>query len=638
MRKFLPIVLLLLCACGDPPNGLQPNLSKNMQDTATGDLSPAVAPANLRQPNAGNVAICTKDQAFTLSTSAIHFGKVGLGKHQARSVQLSYAGNCAMPITLSLTGSARFSVKILGQTLLTDHSQAAFNLPGQKLEIYVQFTPSTAAPQAGELRISAGKLVQTLNLDGNPADATKPDPPPDPPLVACIALESPTQIDFGSVVKGKQAWININVSSCGNAPLVVTGIALTTASAQGQFSFDFSEFMVDPQINCTAVDQKNGPSPLKTCVIPAGKVATFLAIYAPTHVSPPSDVKNPKSPPIADTAVVSILSNADHVAKFTMKGVGLAPPPPVVQVACAAVAKVKQGQAVIPQTLLELDAAASVPPTGSTITTYKWSVKQPLGSNQPLLPSPDVANPTLQANVVGTYTFCLSVWSSDGSKSCKDACIDVYVFPANAIHVELLWDTPADADQTDWQGADVDLHFGHLPGKGPDLDCDSQPDVWFDNSADCFWFAKAPTWGPVDSKAADDPTLDLDDTTGAGPENLNVDQPEIGAGYAIGVHYWDDHKMGTSLATVSIFIQGNLVNKIEKTPMDRADMWYVGKLNWPNTLVGGTLPPLQLCYQSGDVCMGAKMWQATGDLCMTHCYVNKTFYGLTDTTIPPQCK
>ncbi len=481
--------------------------------------------------------------------------------------------------------------------------------------------------------ITAGALAQTVNLDGNPPDSTKPDPTPDPPLVPCIALKSAIQLDFGGVVKGKQAWINVKIASCGNAPLVLTGISLATATAKGQFSFDFSQFMVDPQIDCTDVDQKNGPSSLKTCVIPPGKVATFLVIYAPTHVSPPSIINDPKSAPIADAAVVSILSNADKVAKFSMIGIGLEPPPPVELPGCAlAVAKVKQGQTVIPQTLLELDGTASVPAKNSTIVKYKWTVKQPVGSNQPLVPNADVANPTLQANVVGTYTFCLSVVASDGGKVCKDDCIDVYVFPSNAIHVELLWDTPADSNPADTQGSDVDMHFGHLPGKGPDLDCDGQPDVWFDNSSDCFWFAKSPKWGPDDSKTGDDPTLDLDDTNGAGPENLNMDQPEIGMSYALGVHYWNDHKMGESLATVSVFIQGALVTKFAKTPINPADMWYVGKLNWPNTLIGGTLPPFEQCHQSGNAC--GQMWQATGDFCVTHCYVNKVFYGLTDTSVP----
>ncbi len=146
MVKVLPMILLILFSCGDPEDGMPTWHAASIADAAQAQVSDAgtaihseiasdVPPANLRQPTVEKVPICTKDQAFTLSTSAIYFGKVAPGKHQARAVQLTYAGDCAMPIVLSLSGSDRFTVKILGQTLLTGHWQDAYNLPQQTLEI-----------------------------------------------------------------------------------------------------------------------------------------------------------------------------------------------------------------------------------------------------------------------------------------------------------------------------------------------------------------------------------------------------------------------------------------------------------------------------------------------------------------------
>ena len=169
-------------------------------------------------------------------------------------------------------------------------------------------------------------------------------------------------------------------------------------------------------------------------------------------------------------------------------------------------------------------------PGAPKIDKYKWTVKQPPGSNQPLLPNAKFPNPTLLANAAGEYTFCLEVVDANGTKSCQQTCKTVLVVPNNAVHVELLWDTPADPDQTDtgpMAGADLDLHFSHELAFGPDIDCDGAGDPWFSNPFDCFWYNANPNqWGSMSPAKKDDPHLDLDDTDGAGPENLNLEEPE----------------------------------------------------------------------------------------------------------------
>jgi len=273
-------------------------------------------------------------------------------------------------------------------------------------------------------------------------------------------------------------------------------------------------------------------------------------------------------------------------------------------------------------------------------------VKQPPGSNQPLLPNAKFPNPTLLANAAGEYTFCLEVVDANGTKSCQQTCKTVLVVPNNAVHVELLWDTPADPDQTDtgpMAGADLDLHFAHELAFGPDLDCDGAGDPWFSNPFDCFWYNANPIqWGSMSPAKKDDPRLDLDDTDGAGPENLNLEEPEGTAAaptyYSVGVHYWNDHGFGTSYATVKIYMQGATVVAYPKTKMDPLDMWYVGKINWPNQLLGEAAAPVTTCYQTGDQCLfltdpqnpkAGKMWKPAtapnADFCMTKCYINQSF-------------
>ncbi len=297
------------------------------------------------------------------------------------------------------------------------------------------------------------------------------------------------------------------------------------------------------------------------------------------------------------------------------------------------VIEVLEGDVVVPQTVLHLKGDQSVAGPGATIAGYKWTVKQPSGSQQTLKPSAAVADPTFFVPTSGTYEICLNVTDSNGLPACAEACVKVLVVLDNAVHIELLWDTPADPDQTDTgpkAGADLDLHFAIDLAKGADTDCDGAPDPWFNNPFDCFWFNAAPQWGQADPTVLDDPTLAMDDTDGAGPENLNLAQPEgtpdLPRWYAMGVHYKNDNGFGVSNATITVSLFGGVALKIEKIPLNPLDMWFVAKLNWPNQLTGTSTPPIGMCFQTtgskpGDVCAGnAKMWQPKGEWCITPNY------------------
>lgn len=99
--------------------------------------------------------------------------------------------------------------------------------------------------------------------------------------------------------------------------------------------------------------------------------------------------------------------------------------------------------------------------------------------------------------------------------------------------------------------------------------------------------------------------------------------------YDIGVHYWNDHGFGASFATVRVYIGPTLAFQATNVEMHPLDMWAVGKLHVPNAFSGGTEPPVQTCFQSGDACLakklpgapkGGKMWQPSGASCITPCY------------------
>lgn len=248
-----------------------------------------------------------------------------------------------------------------------------------------------------------------------------------------------------------------------------------------------------------------------------------------------------------------------------------------------AILVVGEGDVVAPQTVLHLYGDQSYAPAGG-IESWEWTVEQPEGSVSTFVPSATVPNPTFEANVVGAYTFRLNVVDEVGRDACEEAVAEVLVLPTQDLHVELLWTTPADADPSDQgpaAGADLDLHLLHANAPGdpaaPDVDGDGQPDPWFDSPWDCYWFNAAPDWGPDGPEG--DPSLDRDDVDGAGPENTNLDSPEAGITYRIGVHYWDDHAHGESTATVRVWLHGLLVWEVVSAPLVRKDLWYVGRID-----------------------------------------------------------
>ena len=205
-----------------------------------------------------------------------------------------------------------------------------------------------------------------------------------------------------------------------------------------------------------------------------------------------------------------------------------------------------------------------------------FAVDQPIGSQSSFIPSDAFPNPTFEANVAGEYTFYLEVWDEKGKKSKFPWKMSVMVLPADSLHIELLWHTPADPDEMDEgpeAGADMDLHFALETGNG-------QPEPWFNQPFDVFWFNAHPNWGSMDPTVDDDPGLDRDDTDGAGPENLNLDAPANGATYRVGVHYWHDHDYGDSLATVRIYIYGALVAEFADVNLTHHDLWDVATIHW----------------------------------------------------------
>lgn len=238
-------------------------------------------------------------------------------------------------------------------------------------------------------------------------------------------------------------------------------------------------------------------------------------------------------------------------------------------------------------------------PAVETITNrphWRWVAKQPSLSKSRFIPSDDYAAPSMELNVAGDYVFELHAWEEAEGLPEIVWTQRISVISGPGIHIELLWVTPNDEDETDegaQAGSDLDLHFVHRKyavGAGYDGDGDGIDDPWFNNPFDVFWFTPQPNWGALDQLANDDPSIDRDDRDGSGPENINLVVPESGAVYGIGVHYWSDNGFGDAYATVRTYVDGLLID--ERTQhMSNRDMWDVGTLDWPSGVFTPTLRP-----------------------------------------------
>ena len=201
-------------------------------------------------------------------------------------------------------------------------------------------------------------------------------------------------------------------------------------------------------------------------------------------------------------------------------------------------------------------------------------------------------------DLAGTYTAELRVRDNLGlnSESCGNAAVVTIVArPREAIHIQLTWDTPGDQDLADGTGADLDLHLLHPYAQ-----------TWGQRGQidpyDCFFLNGTPDWGQTGNES-DNPTLDIDNFTGGGPENISLSEPEnttaLGGTYQVGVHYYSSvdretlFDYGPSNARLRVYIRGELAWDFTDANVAGGDnpglqemtstghFWNAAEVSWP---------------------------------------------------------
>lgn len=243
----------------------------------------------------------------------------------------------------------------------------------------------------------------------------------------------------------------------------------------------------------------------------------------------------------------------------------------------------------LPLDRIRLTAAESIAYDDKTIASYSWSlVRKPADSGTTLSQNATSLTNELYLDLAGEYIVELEVTDNEDVRSCAAARMTVRATANEDIHIQLVWDTPNDPDQFDSSGSDVDLHLLHPQG------------VWNDDPYDCFWQNLIPDWGQsrpagIDSLDCerdssrqgchDDPSLDIDDVDGWGPENINLNNPENNSRYAVGIHYFSDHSYGVSYATTRIYVGGILRAEYRRQRLLHNEFWYVADIDWPSAAI-----------------------------------------------------
>ncbi len=195
-------------------------------------------------------------------------------------------------------------------------------------------------------------------------------------------------------------------------------------------------------------------------------------------------------------------------------------------------------------------------------------------------------------DLAGEYTIKLTVTDDQGLTSTNAGTLTFSAIPGDALHIQMSWD----ADATD---VDLWLQRG---GNGTFCDRFTQAEVdqvrgsqqppGQNSQTYCYWGncpdgvdmnADGQICDPDDGGLCEDAYLDIDNTSGFGPENINIESPIDGT-YNVGIHYFAGGLRGapTLNSFVKIFVNGALRLDLSNQLRNVNDIWRIAQVNWVN--------------------------------------------------------
>lgn len=447
-------------------------------------------------------------------------------------------------------------------TLKPYNEQLALSSPADyELPLEVVYRPLGANADSGTLRIISNDLrtpapgddargVTTIDVRAN-ADA------------ACIIVDDLVK-NFGQVPVLQSARQLLVIESCGTEDLSLSAIRITTNSGDQEYELDLASLDIDGngELDEPLVLRPGQTYQLPIDYIPLGEGTDrgTLTLYSNDPVQPELEV----------SLVARGSEGQCPTAKLSarVRSAGAIP---------------SQTIATAPLQYVILDARDSEDEDGQVVD-WRWEViKAPddfvidrtLAAN-PTQEDPgneDTSRREIRLLLAGSYEIGVKAVDNEGFESCNQATVRIVATPNEKILVELTWTNPEDNDELDKIGADVDLHFAKM---GPGVWFQAPYDIYYLNTNSGAGSENNGLWNP------ESPSLDIDDTDGGGPENVQLNDPDDCQWYAIGAHYFSQ-RFGTAYATVRIYINGaEVYSSLNKPLTDGGQFWDVARIHWPS--------------------------------------------------------
>ena len=510
----------------------------------------------------GTISLATQElrgRVF-VNPNPIDFGRVPEGEIAQEQVQIQNIGTSELTISnlTVISPSGEFAVPAEALQQVQGYELGAAGEEGDTFTFELEYAPETAG-------YDDGVLVVRSNDPSNPefrvpiqANGAEP----------CIRVSHEEGYNFGQRLilrTHEEVFTVTNCSSAANGEtLVVDSIGFTdelfaSSPAFGLDALPAFPLDLDPQ-----------------------ETATFVVVYSP-------EVEDQ-----TDRALLRVVSNDEIKTPLDIEitGIGSDNQCPTAVATCTvrdSGAPPSSELSVLPLDILDCTASASSDPDDDgSIVEYIWEVLERPDGSTATFDDAGAVDTAFFVDLAGRYVFQLNLVDDKGAEACEPARVTVVSTPDEDIHVQLVWHTPADVDETDTgfgAGTDIDLHLLHPNG------------CWEERPWDCHWRETEPNWGDT-ARTDDDPSLDIDDTDGAGPENINLNNPEDGIIYRVGVHYYNDHGYGTSVATLRLYLYGTVVFEQEKELTARGQFWDVAGIAWPSgeiTVIDATYPDVPTC-------------------------------------------
>jgi len=254
-----------------------------------------------------------------------------------------------------------------------------------------------------------------------------------------------------------------------------------------------------------------------------------------------------------------------------------------------------------PDQTIDAGTLVNLTATATGLSGFSWRiVNQPAGagSSAEWTPNPPNAQTVgFRPYIVGVYTLEASARDGGGA---LQTCVTNITARAHGLRVEVTWDGAGDVDVHLHNAVSSSPWFGGTSGGNPN-------DCYYENCIP----PPIPSWSSVPGPAPWGASLDVDNITANGPENVNVATPALSSDYTISIHNWSD--AAGRVATVKVFC--GLTAGVTPTQVftSRAltgntsgdcstnDFWRVARVNFQSAGVC-TITPINSYATSASAC------------------------------------